>query len=261
MGDTATQDQAAYDEAYRRETERLEAEAAAANGANTETPVIKQEEPKDEPAPVAKPDPSEDRLAKLEAQLASATKALNDTKRWAQESNIRAKRLEQEREAERRAANKPAILADNPGLEEAIQHVTGVPSDREDPMAREAKWANAVMTALPDLDALLEHNPDLRTKAAGLRQEFGEAWMDPLVAIRELGKLQVEHVRNGVAAAAAAQARQDFEKAKQKQTAMSVPGGGTASRPPANPADDPKRYETMSSADFQKERAKVLGYS
>lgn len=258
MGDTATQDQAAYDEAYRKETERLEAEAAAANGTNTETPVVKQEEPRAEAELPAKTDPSEDRLAKLEAQLASTTKALNDTKRWAQESNTRAKRLEQEREAERRAANKPAILADNPGLEEAIQHVTGGPA-KAAPSVDE--WATAVGTALPDLEVLLEQNPELRAKAAAIRTELGEAWNDPLVAIRELGKMQVEHVRAGVSAAAAAQARQDFEKARQKQTAMSVPGSGTASRPPVNPADDPKRYETMSGADFQKERARVLGYS
>lgn len=259
MGVEATQDPAAYDVAYKAEMDRLEAEAASKNAPTseekTETPApeVKTEE---KTTPAAE-DP-ETRFARLESELNSTKKALNDTKKWAQESNARAKRLEQERERERREANKPAVLTDNPGLEEAIQHVVGTkPAQQQADMD---DWATKVGMALPDLDALLEQSPELRAKATAKRDELGDEWNNPMVAIRELGKLQLEHVRAGVSAQAQAQARADFEKQRQKQTAMNVPGGGSAPRPQANPADDPNRYATMSSADFAKERAKVLGY-
>lgn len=266
MADRANEQQseADWNTAYQAEMDRLNAEAADKTAT---TPEEKTEAPKEaETAPVVKTEPEaetpEARLARLEAELTSTQKALKDTKRWAQESNTRAKRLEQERAAEKHAASKPAILSDNPGLEEAIQHVAGVPASQpgNPGVANEDDWATAVGTALPDLDALLAKNPELVTKAQALRNDLGADWHNPYIAIRELGKLQAEHERAAVAATAQAQARQDFERSKQKQTAMSVPGGGSSSRPPANPVDDPNRYTTMSSADFNKERAKVLGY-
>jgi hypothetical protein len=260
-GTTKIQDKAAYDNEYQAEMDRLNAEAA---GTTATTPEVKTEATTPAEQPVEKTEQTtetpDERFARLESELNSTKKALNDTKRWAQESNTRAKRLEQEREAERRAANKPEVLADNPGLEEAIQYVAGVPSSQKDATAKQDEWATAVGTALPDLDTLLDQSPELRAKAAAKRTELGEDWFNPYIAIRELGKLQAEHERASVAAAAQTQARQDFEKSKQKQTAMSVPGGGSSSRPPANPAADPARYATMSSVDFAKERAKVLGY-
>lgn len=264
MGDTATnQDQVAYDAAYEAEMKRLEDEASAANkSANTEaTKADTTAEPTETTQKNAENSPEEDRYKQLESRLQSTEKALNDTKKWAQQSRQEVKRLQQEREAEQRAANKPAVLVDNPGLEEAIQHVAGIPSGQGKTQQQKVDdWAAAVGKALPDLDELLDKNPELRAKAAALSQDLGDEWMDPLVAIRELGKLQVEHVRAGVSAAAAAQAKQDFERKQQKHTAMSVPGNGGTARPAANAADDPDRWARMSSADFAKERAKVLGY-
>jgi hypothetical protein len=134
--------------------------------------------------------------------------------------------------------------------------VTGAPAagkPAHDPDA----WADAVGTALPGLDALLEQNPDLTAKATAKAKELGAAWNDPLVAIRELSALQIEHERARVAAAAREAAARDHEQRKQQQTAMTVPGGGASRQAP--PVDQAQRYATMSSADFAKERAACSG--
>jgi hypothetical protein len=274
---TENQGEKSYDEIYQAEMARLEAEAAAASGATA--PGAATTTPTDEPAVHAEPAPAanvtaepapaaatgepkqetlEERFARLEREHESTKKALNDTKAWASRSAAEVKRLKQEQEERDRKANRPQVLDDNPGLEEAVRYVTGAPAagkPAHDPDA----WAEAVGTALPGLDALLEQNPDLTAKATAKAKELGAAWNDPLVAIRELSALQIEHERARVAIAAREAAARDHAQRKQKQTAMTVPGGG-ASRTPA-PVDQAQRYATMSREDFAKERARVLGFS
>lgn len=273
---TENQGAQSYDEIYQAEMARLDAEAAAANGAPA--PAAAATTPTDEPAPNAEPAPAapvvpepapaattgepkqetpEERFARLERELESTRKALNDTKAWASRSAADVKRFKREQEERDRLANRPQVLDDNPGLEEAVRYVTGVPAAGKQKLDPEA-WADAVGTALPSLDALLTQHPELRDKATAKARELGEAWDDPLVAIRELSTLQIEHERAQVAAAARAAAVQDFQKRKQQQTAMTVPGGGASRQAPT--VDQAKRYETMSSEDFAKERARVLGY-
>jgi hypothetical protein len=270
---TETQGAQSYDEIYQAEMDRLNAEAANANGATT--PGAAATTPTDEPTPNAEPAPAPapaangeptdppkapteaERLAALEAKLASTEKALNDTKSWASRNAAEVKRLKKEQEERDRQANRPQVLDDNPGLEDAIRHVTGAPAAGKQKFDPDT-WADTVGTALPGLDALLEQNPDLRTKAETKARELGEAWNDPIVAIRELGALQIEHERARVAAAAREAAARDFENRKKQQTAMTVPGGGASRQAP--PVDAAKRYETMSSADFEKERRRVMGY-
>lgn len=273
---TETQGEKSYDEIYQAEMDRLDAEAAAANGAPA--PAAAVTTPTDETTTTADPAPAaavtadpapaaptgeptqetaEQRLERLERDLESTRKALNDTKTWASRNAAEVKRLKKEQDERDRLANRPQVLDDNPGLEEAVRYVTGAPAagkPAHDPDA----WADAVGTALPHLDALLEKHPDLTAKATAKAQELGEAWNDPLVAIRELSALQMEHERAQVAAAAREAAARDHAKRKQQQTAMTVPGGGASRQAP--PVDQAKRYETMSSADFAKERARVLGY-
>lgn len=267
---TENQGAQSYDEIYQAEMARLNAGAAAASGAPA--PGAAATTPTDEPAPNAnaepapapaattgepKPETAEERIARLEQSLASTNKALSDTKSWASRNAAEVKRLRTEQEERDRKANRPQVLDDNPGLEDAIRHVTGAPAagkPAHDPDA----WANAVGTALPGLDALLAQHPDLTAKATAKAQELGAAWNDPLVAIRELSALQIEHERTQVAAAAREAAARDHAKRKQQQTAMTVPGGGASRQAP--PVDAAKRYETMSSADFAKERSRVLGY-
>lgn len=270
---TDNQDGKSYDEVYAAEMARLDAEAAAAQGAqapgaaattpNADTDPNALTDPAPAPAPAAsttddpKQETAEERIARLEAKVASTEKALNDTKGWASRNAAEVKRLRTEQEERDRKANRPQVLDDNPGLEEAVRYVTGAPAagkPAHDPDA----WAATVGTALPGLDALLEQNPDLTAKATAKARELGEAWNDPLVAIRELSALQLEHERASVAVSARDAAARDFAKRKQQQTAMTVPTGG-ASRQPA-PVDQAQRYATMSSADFQKERNKVLGF-
>lgn len=258
---------AEYSAAYQAEMDRLDAAAAAAA-----TPAATTTTPDDANTPadaaivvdtpaVAEPakEPTDaERYAALEARLTSTEKALNDTKSWASKSAAEVKRLKREQEERDRVANRPQILDDNPGLEEAVRHVTGVPATRQ-PAHDPDAWADTVGNALPGLDALLTNSPEMRTKAEAKARELGEAWNDPLVAIRELNALQMEHVRNEVAVAAQAAARADHAARQKKQTAMTVPGGSGSNRP-APPVDQAQRFQTMSSADFAKERAKVLGF-
>lgn len=267
---TENQDGKSYDEIYQAEMARLDAEAAAAQGA--QAPGAAATTPTDEPAPNADTNPApapaaatgepkqetaEERIARLERDLASTNKALNDTKGWASRSAAEVKRLRKEQEERDRQANRPQVLDDNPGLEEAVRYVTGAPAAGKQKFDPDT-WADAVGTALPNLDALLAANPDLTAKATAKAKELGEAWNDPLVAIRELSALQIEHERAQVAAAAREAAARDFAKRKQHQTAMTVPTGGASRQAPT--VDPAKRYETMSSEDFAKERAKVLGF-
>lgn len=263
------QGDAEYSAAYQAEMDRLDAEAAAARGA---APTTSTPEPtataEPTPAPVAtstddmptdppKAPTEAERLATLERELESTKKALNDTKKWAGQSAAEVKRLKKEQEERDRKANRPQVLDDNPGLEEAVRYVTGAPAAGQPAHDPEA-WADTVGAALPGLDALLEQSPELRTKAEAKARELGEAWTDPLVAIRELNALQIDHIRAGQAAAAVEAARRDFEQRKKHQTAMTVPGGGASRLAP--PVDASKRYETMSREEFAKERARVLGY-
>jgi hypothetical protein len=267
-----TQDQGTpsdYDKAYQAEMDRLEAEAAKATTSNTSEPTpaptaAPEGEPAPTPAPSAAPEgeptPLEARIAQLEQELGSTKKALNDTKGWASNTAAELKRLKREQAERERLANPPQVLRDNPGLDEAIRYVTGAPAPGQPQQHDPDAWAEAVGTALPDLDGLLAANPDLHAKAQAKAKELGEAWNNPIVAIRELGALQLEHERNRMAAAAQDAARRDFQQRQQKQTAMQVPGaGGGNSRPNQQPRDDAGRWASMSSADFAKERARVLG--
>lgn len=255
-----------YDAEYDAEMARLNSEAAANNA--TITPSEEEPEPDPEPAPkpvddpAPAPDPVDEapetpREKDMRERLERTEKALNDTKKWANEARIEAKRLQKEQEERDRIANRPQIFDDNPGLEEAIRYA--VPSAAPAPAAPTQNvdsWAETVGTALPDLDALLETNVPFREKAAAKAKELGDEWLNPIIAIRELTKLQVEQQRFE----AQEQARKDFQLKGKKQAAMQVPGGGSGgSRIPA-PVDEAERIRTMSSADFDAMRSKVLGH-
>jgi hypothetical protein len=271
---TENQGAQSYDEIYQAEMARLDAEAAAANGTNpaaaTTTSTTETDpnanaathatatDANGEPGAASKTETLEERFARLEREHEGTKKALNDTKAWASRNAAEVKRLKKEQEERDRRANRPAVLDDNPGLEEAVRYVTGAPAGGKPAFDPDA-WADTVGTALPGLDALLDQNPALRDKATAKARELGEAWNDPIVAIRELGALQIEHERTRVATAAREAAARDFETRRKQQTAMSsVPGNGATRQAP--PVDQAQRYATMSSADFEKERRRVMGY-
>lgn len=254
------EEQQAYDAAYQAEMDKLNAATEPTNDSTTEATNGKALEAEPEQKnEEAEAESTEARFTRLEKELASTTKALSDTKSWATKNAAEVKRLRKEQEERERQANRPQILDDNPGLDDAIRHVTGA-RPASAPQEAQQSWADTVGTALPELDALLEQNPELRTKAQALAQQLGEDWTNPIIAIRELGRLQRDHERTVVSTGAAEAARRDFQQKGQKKTAMQVPSGSAPARQAAKP-DPVKEMEDMSDADFQKMRAKVLGYS
>jgi len=259
-----TQEQ--YDAEYDAEMARLNGEAAA-------TAAITASEEEPEPAPEPTPVPVDDpapapatvdevpetpREKELRERLERTEKSLNDTKKWANDARVEAKRLRQEQEERDRVANRPQIFDDNPGLEEAIRYAvpSAAPVAPAAPTQNVDSWAETVGTALPDLDALLETNVPFREKAAAKAKELGDEWLNPIIAIRELTKLQVEQQR----VEAQEQARKDFQLKGKKQAAMQVPGGGSGGNRAPAPVDEAERIRTMSSADFDAMRSKALGY-
>lgn len=253
-------EQKEYDALYQAEMDKLNA-AAQGEPETTDAADDKQAPAQAEADPVveteAEPAPEEDPLKKLEARLASTEKALNDTKSWASKNAAEVKRLRKEQEERDRRANRPELLDDNPGLEEAIRHVARVPNQQPAEDATET-WADTVGTALPDIDALLE-NDDFKAKATAKARELGDSWTNPIIAIRELGLLQREHERAATGAAAQEAARRDFQQKTVKKAAMQMPSGSAPARQ-AIKADPVKEIEEMSDADFKKMRAKTLGY-
>ncbi len=258
-------EQQEYDAAYQAEMDKL---GAAAGGDTTTTEATEPASDKqttESESTAAATDAqaladaeANDPVKKQDARITSLEKALNDTKRWASQKDAEVKRLRKEQEERERAANRPQVLDDNPGLEEAIRHVSGA-RPAAAPEAAQQTWADTVATALPELDALLEQNPELQIKAKALAQTLGDDWDNPIIAIRELGRLQRDHERAVTSTAAQAAAQRDFQQKGQKKTAMQMPSGSPA-RQPAK-VDAVKEIEEMSHADFQKMRAKVLGYS
>ena len=166
------------------------------------------------------------------------------------------KRLKKERDDAEHAKNRPEMLDDDEfsGLEEAIKYVAGKPVETQ---ADEKEWSDVVGEALPDIEKMLDDDA-FREKANQIREQLGSDWDNPLIAVRELGKLREETLRAEAVTKAVEAAKADFAKKKKGLNAMDVPGG-TGKGSPAKP-DGVKEIESMSDADFQKQRDKVLGY-
>lgn len=236
-------------EAYDKEMQRLEAEAAKPEkpaekaAATTST----SEEKPDE----AKPDDD------VKVRLEKAEKALKDTQRWAHQNAAEVKRLKEEAENRKRESSRPAILDANPGLEDAIKHVADKPDDKA---RHEREWMESVGTAVPDLENLLS-DPEFEKKAKARRDQIGNEWGNPLVAIREITDLKVSHLRDKAVTAASEQARKDFEQKSKKRPGMEVPGGsGGRDSKPTTDDSEAQRWANMSKAEFEKARSKVMGY-
>lgn len=201
-------------------------------------PVI--EEPKLEPDP----------LAEVKAELEKTKKALHDTKAWGTKNAQRLAEIERER----REAAKPEILEANPGLDEAIRYVTEAPKLEAE--QRQMDWSAMVQTAHPGIfDVSID--PELEAALIAKRDALGEAWFDPLVAIREITAEKLAFTERQVGK------RFAIEAAKQAQkSAMSVPGAGSsASRAPSDPEQEAvQRILNMSDAAFAEEVRRVKGY-
>lgn len=226
-----------YDAVYEKEMKRLE--AGAPEEKKTEAPITE---------PKAEPD-------EMKVRLEKAEKALKDTQRWAHQSREEVARLKRESEDRKRVETRPAILDANPGLEEAIKHVMPAAPEK----SKDEIWIETVNRVIPDVETLL-NDPDFHAKAKVKQAEVGESWMDPLVASRELSDLKAQHLSEKATKGAVEQARKDFEEKSQKRSAMSIPGGSGARAPAASKDDGADKFRNMSKADFEKERARVMGY-
>ena len=242
---------AEYQKAYDAEIARLDGEAAS------EAITPQAEVVVEEVAPIVEetPQEAEPDATTLAKQLESTNKALQDTQRWGHENAKELKALKKQLEEQERAKNRPEILDAFDGLEEAIKYTARVESKPEEDKSN--KWLSTVETVIPEIEKLL-NIPEFQQAAIKVRDQMGEAWNDPLAASRELGNLRNSYNQYQAATAAKQAAVKDFEARAKKTVAMSVPGGSGSSAPAK--ADAVSEVWGMSDEEFNKQRAKVLGY-
>lgn len=246
------------DEQYKKEyAEALAKLDGTAPETEATTPTESEPETETEKEPASEETkPEDDPLAELRARLEKTEKALNDTKAWGTKNAQRLAEIERERIEQQREQTKPEILDANPDLADAIRYVTQdpAPQHRIDQQAQE--WQQIVQSAHPGIFDL-SIDPELEAALVAKREALGEAWFDPLTAIREITAEKLAFTERQVGK------RFAIEAAKQTQkSAMSVPGaGGSANRAPADPdQEDVQRILRMSDAAFAKEVKRVKGY-
>lgn len=253
-----------YDEAYKKEMERLEAEAGKKNAkevkaddkADSNTSEAKSQDKADD-GNTESADEIKARLETAERNLEKAQKAIRDTQRWGHKNAEEVARLRKDAEERKRTEKRPAILDANEGLEDAIKHVAG--TREEVKPAPQELWLHSVSKAIPDVETLLADQAFF-AKAKEKQAELGPDWDDPFVAIRELSELKVSHQSEKRAQAAVEAARKDFTKKSKERNAMEVPGGSGGKDQSTTNNDEAERIRTMSAADFNKMRSKVMGY-
>lgn len=219
MNDLTNTESPEYQEAYQATMKELDAAAGVTSApATTEESAAETEvETQEEQDPVAK------RFAELEEKTARQEKALKDTQRAFHASQKELSALRKQREAEALAASRPALLDNVPGLEEAVRHVTQT-SDEMTPQQQDAVWFDSVQGAIPELEDLLA-DEDFEKAATARREELGDEWRNPIVAIRELGALRTRHIVAKQVEAVTAKARADAAKTHKELLALRVPGG------------------------------------
>lgn len=245
----------AYQKAYNEALAKLDGTAVEAT-----TPP--EPEPKPEAAPVkavadeAKPEEPQDPLKELQERLAKTEKALNDTKAWGTKNAQRIAEIDRERVEQQREASRPAILEANPDLADAIRYVTNDPTPQHQEDRLTQNWQEIVLSAHPGIFDL-SIDPELEKAVMARRDAIGDAWNDPLIAIREITAEKMAFTERQVSK------RFEIEAAKQAQkSAMSVPGSGSSAVPSARDpaAEEAQRILKMSDADFAKEVRRVKGY-
>lgn len=248
-------------EIYKKEYDEALAklEGTAEEEATTPEP---EPEPESTPEPEKKPVIEEvkteepDPLAELRAKLEKTEKALNDTKAWGTKNAQRLAEIERRNIEQQREQAKPEILDANPELADAIRYVTQDPTPQHKIERQMQDWQAMVQTAHPGIFDL-SIDPELESALVAKREALGEAWFDPLIAIREITAEKLAFTERQVSKRLAAEAAKQSQK-----SAMSVPGsGGSANRTaPDTDQEAVQRIQKMSPADFEKERRKVLGY-
>lgn len=248
-----------YQQEYDAETAKLEAAAAGkAPEVITEPaaePAGKPPEPAAAPAKAPDEKPA-DPLAQMQEELAKTQKALKDTQAWGTKSAQRLAEIERERQQAEREAARPPILEEHPGLADAIKYVASDPTPQIQAEKAREQWAATIEEAHPGIFGV-DIDPELESALVAKRDASGNAWDNPLVAIRDITAEKIAFAERQVGK------RFAIEAAKQSQkSAMSVPGTGTgATRTPVDAdAEAVLRIQKMTPAEFAKEVARVKGY-
>jgi hypothetical protein len=262
------------DEEYKQEYDKAAAELEAAAQATTargpDGKFAKVEKPAETPAPEVKPEPAkeaakepekepakaEDPLAELRARVEKAEKMARDNQAYATRMAQEAAQLRKEREQREREAKKPAILDANPELADAIRFVAGDPAPKQQQEAQATAWQEAIERVHPGIFTL--PNEDELVQAVLKRQESGENFGDPLVAIKVITEEKLAQAERQIGKRFAAEAAKLAQK-----SAMSVPGAGAGSVVDKTPIDaqlaEVQRIQKMSDAEFQREVRRVKG--
>lgn len=238
------------DTEYQVEYDKAAAELEAAD--------VKPVELEAKPEPTIEPEKVEvDPLVEIRARLEKAEKVAKDNQAWATRSAQEAAQLRREREAEHRAATKPAILDNNPELADAIRHVVSDPSARNQEQDNHSKWQSTVDKAHPGIFST-DIDPELETALMTRLTALGDDARDPLIAIREITAEKLAFTERQVGKRFAAESAKLAQK-----SAMSVPGAGAGGGRQAAPdaaLAEVQRFQNMTDAEFQKEVRRVKGY-
>lgn len=254
MNDTANTESPEYQEAYQAAWAELDAKA----GVTTEPATTDAEAEAAGDEGTTESDPVAKRFEELETKAARQEKALKDTQRAFHASQKELAALRRQREEEVRAASRPALLDNVPGLEDAVRHVTQTGGEEMTQEQRNAVWFDSVAGALPDLEELLT-DEGFEKAAAEKRDELGDEWLNPIVAIRELGALRTRHVMAKAVEEATARAKADAAKNHKELLALRVPGGsgrGSVERAADKSVD---AVWKMTPQEAEQERQRVLG--
>lgn len=246
-----------YQKQYDAALADIDAGAAPAN-----PPEKAEEQPAPTPAPepeAPKTDeaaPEVDELTTLRQEKAKLEQQVAANKAWATKEAQRRAQLEREWEEQQRKATRPAILDEQPELADAIKHVVNDPAPRRQVEDAHQTWLQTIEAAHPGIFAA-DADPELVDALVAKRDASGDAWSDPMVAIRDIAEEKV--------AFAERQAIKRYEveaKAKAAKNAMSVPGaGGSPARVPKDTSqEEADRWKNMSDADFDKAVKKVKGF-
>ena len=252
MNDLANTESPEYQEAYQAAWKELDAES----GTKTE-PVITDAKAAATDEEV-EPDLVAKRFEELEAKAARQDKALKDTQRAFHASQRELADLRKQRQADELAASRPALLDDVPGLEAAVRHLTQTSSQELTPQQQDAVWFDSVQGAIPELEELLA-DEGFEKAATARRDELGDEWRNPIVAIRELGALRTRHVMAKAVDEARAKAQADAAKNHKDLLALRVPGGSGRATTERAVDKSVDAVWKMSPVDAERERQRVLG--
>lgn len=241
--------------------EEKPAETEVTKEAAPEVPKAEAAEPTNEEAKPAEPDPLEAlraEIAKRDEELAKRDKALKDTQAWATKNAQELAAIRREKEQQQREAAKPQILQQHPELEEAIRYAAIDPEQEaaKEQQRRHQEWAAVIDRAHPGIFAA-EADPELIDALVKRRDAPDSGWDDPLIAIRDITAEKLAYAERQTAKKLKVEAEQRAQK-----SAMSVPGAGATVPKTGKPSeqDEAKRIQSMSPAEFEKERKRVLGY-